>query len=223
MIAKERIMRGMIDQKGSVTVIALVVLVAVTVLGITLINLSTLEQNMAGNERTQDTDFLEADMCIYTTAKYLRKLVDLNSGPEFQKFIPEGDPVAPGIQLPPGVTAQGLGAKLTMQTDPDPFYEIDPADNVEKVVFTPDIGFNPAVLPATGDIRPEGTDTYRGTAANEFDGGYSAGIGLGGAGGGSFIRLYTLICEGRGLTEPNTVRAKKVYARYRKVNIPGGL
>ena len=218
-------MRGIIDQKGSVTVIALVVLVAVTALAITLINLSNMEQDMATNEKNQDTDFNESDQCVYATAKYLRLLVDLDAGTDgaIQEGIPVGDPKAPGIVYPSTVDFMELHKRLMRTPGSDPFYEPDPGDGTMKVIFKPAIGFNPNVLPAQGDIRHLEGDITRGTAANQFAAGYSAGVGLGGAGSGSFIKWFIIVCEGRGINQPAAGPAKKVYARYRKASIPGGL
>jgi hypothetical protein len=210
------------NQNGSVTVIALVVLVAITALGTTLVNLGTLEQNMAANEKFQDADFVEADACIYATAKFLRHLTDLDNGkPHYQKGIPEGDPLAPGIVYPPSQPDYLAFHQQMLRTEQD-FYELDSGDGVTKVIFQEDLTFNPAMLPAMADIRPAEESANPGTAANQFAAGYSAGIGLGGAGGGAFSNWFILMCEGRGLNDP-VQGSRRVYARYRKVSIPGGL
>lgn len=210
------------DQNGTVTVIALVVLVAITVLGTTMINLGTLEQDMTANEKFQDADFIEADACIYATAKFMRILTDLDNGvPYFQRGIPVNDPLAPGIIYPPSQPDYLAFDYKMLRTNED-FYEQDAGDGVMKVIFQEDLTFNPALLPAMADIRPAPTSATPGTAANQFAAGYSAGPGLGGAGGGSFSSWFTLICEGRGLNDP-VQGSRRVYARYRKVSIAGGL
>ena len=129
-----------LNQKGSVTVIALVVLVAITALGTTLINLGTLEQNMAANEKLQDADFLEADACIYATAKFLRHIGDLQKDKaNFRRGIPEGDPLAPGIVYPPAYSDfSAFYDQIIMGADQG-FYEQDPGDGLMKVMFTEDL------------------------------------------------------------------------------------
>lgn len=215
-------MQSKLNQNGSVTVIALVVLVAMTALGTTLINLGTLEQNMTANEKFQDADFVEADACIYGTAKFMRHLTDLDNGsPYLQRGIPENDPVAPGVKYPPS-QPDYLTFHFQMTRTDEGFYELDAEEGVMKVVFQEDLAFNPTMLPAMADIRPSPTTATPGTAANQFAAGYSAGPGLGGASGGAFSSWFTLICEGRGLTDP-VQGSRRVYARYRKVSIAGGL
>ncbi|MBI5550457.1 MAG: pilus assembly PilX N-terminal domain-containing protein [Desulfobacterales bacterium] len=215
-------MQVTLNKNGSVTVIALVVLVAITALGTTLINLGTMEQNMAANEKFQDADFVEADACVYATAKFLRLTMDLQTDKSaVRQGIPEGDPLAPGIVYPPSSSLADFYDRIIMGENQS-FYEQDPDDGVIKVMFAEDLSYNPNMLPALADIRPLDEAPTRGSGANQFAAGYSAGIGLGGAGGGAFSNWFILICEGRSLNDPDQ-GSRRVYARYRRVSIAGGL
>lgn len=206
-------------EDGSVILIVVVILMATTALGVTLLNLSTSEQNMTTNEKLHENSFYDADSCITVTAKFLRHLTDLDDKGTYG--IDEYDPMAPGIRYPVSVTKMGFHAKILRS--PDEPYFIDNG-GVLEFVFDEDLGFDGNLLPAVADIRPQGETPSAGMAANQQNAGYSAGIGLGGAGSGGFNEWYIVACEGRGINNAYAPAASRTYGRYRKVpGIPGGL
>ena len=210
-------MKTMANQHGSVIVIVLVVLVAVTALGVTLIDLSSLEQEMVANDKWQEVSFYDADSCGCTTAKFLNFLnYGSNQGKEGVSSA-----VAPGVRYPASVDALGFFNKIMW--DPDASFYTDDSGQ-KKFLFQEDLGFDETMLPAVADIRPMGAEAMKGSAANQFAAGYSAGIGLGGAGGGSTAKFYVIACEGRGMNNAQPQARGRTFARYRWVaGIPGGL
>jgi hypothetical protein len=213
------LIKNLSTEDGSVILIVVVILMATTALGVTLLSLSTTEQNMTANEKLHENSFYDADSCITVTAKFLRHLSDLDDKGIFG--IDEYDPIAPGIRFPLSVTKMGLHAKI--MRSPDEPYFIDNGSGPE-FVFEEDLGFAGNLLPAVADIRPDGETPSAGTAANQQNAGYSAGIGLGGAGSGGFNEWYIISCEGRGINVANAPSASRAYGRYKKVpGIPGGL
>ena len=209
------------NEKGSVILIVVVVLIAITAMGITLMNLGSSEQEMTANEQMYEQSFYNADSCVTVTAKFLRHLTDLDDRGYYG--INEGDPIAPGIVYPDSVTAMGLHNKI-MRSPDESFYTDDNGE--EKFLFTEDIGFEERLLPAMADIRPQGETASPGTASNQQIAGYSAGIGLGGASSGGSNEWYIVACQGRGLsTVGGAARATgRAFGRYRKVaGMPGGL
>jgi hypothetical protein len=207
------------EKDGSVILIVLVVLMAVTALGVTMLNLGSSEQEMSANEQLHEDSFYDADSCVQVTAKFLRHLTDLDD--EGIYGIDAGDPIAPGIVYPSSVTKMGFHAKI--MRSPDEPYFVDNAGKKE-FDFVEDLGFDQNLLAAVADIRPRGETPSPGTAANQQNAGYSAGIGLGGAGSGGFNEWYIVACDGRSVNGGNIQAASRAYGRYKKVpGIPGGL
>lgn len=58
---------GMKKQQGIVLVVALLILIVMTVLSVSMLRSSTLEERMAGNLQSQNTTFQAAESCIRTT------------------------------------------------------------------------------------------------------------------------------------------------------------
>jgi len=213
------LIKNLSTEDGSVIIIVVVILMATTALGVTLLNLSTTEQHMTANEKFHENSFYDADSCVTVTAKFLRHLTDLDDKGIYG--IDQGDPLAPGIRYPSSVTKMGFHAKI--MRSPDEPYFVDNGEGPE-FVFEEDLGFAGNLLPAVADIRPRGETPSPGTAANQQNAGYSAGIGLGGAGSGGFNEWYIVACEGRGANAATAPAASKAYGRYKKVpGIPGGL
>ena len=201
--------------------IVVVVLIAISAMGVTLINLGTSEQDMTVNDQAYVQSFYSADACVTVTAKFLRHLTDLDDRGYYG--IDEGDPEAPGIRYPSSVTALGFHNKIMRSAD-ESFYTDDSGEL--KFLFTEDLGFLENLLPAMADIRPRGETSTPGTASNQQNAGYSAGIGLGGASSGGSNEWYIIACQGRGLsTAGGAARATgRAFGRYRKVaGMPGGL
>ena len=205
------------EQDGSVIMIVVVILMAVTALGLTMMNMGSSEQEMAANEKFYEDSFYDSDSCIQVTAKFLRHLTDQDDNGIYG--IPPGNALAPGVIYPISVGDYMAFHKKIMR-EPDESFE----DTSGAFVFAEDLGFNPNLLAAQADIRPRGETASPGTAANQQNAGYSAGIGLGGAGSGGFNEWYIIACEGRGLGDANPKAMTNAFGRYRKVpGMPGGL
>ena len=69
------------DQNGSVIMIVMLVLIAVSALSVTMINFSTSDVYMAGNYKFAKIAFYNGDSGIYATPKFIRLL------------YPQGDPI----------------------------------------------------------------------------------------------------------------------------------
>ena len=204
------------EQDGSVIMIIVVILMAVTALGLTMINMGSSEQEMAANEKFYEDSFYDADSCVQVTAKFLRHLSDEDDNANYG--IPPGSPLAPGVIYPTSVGDYLAFHHKIMRTKES--FE----DASGPFVFAEDLGFNPNLLAAQADIRPTGAGPSEGTAGLQENAGYSAGIGLGGAGSGGFNEWYIIACEGRGLGDASSKATTTVFGRYRKVpGIPGGL
>lgn len=76
---------GMKKQQGIVLVVALLILVVMTVLGVSMLSSSTIEERMASNLQSQNVTFQAAESCIRTTFlpanKPLREAAILNPTP----------------------------------------------------------------------------------------------------------------------------------------------
>jgi hypothetical protein len=202
----------MSGNKGSVLVGAIVILVAVTVIGITLIIVSNSEVNMAANEKCKEEARYNSESCTVAGIK-LVKMTSQVATKEGILGIPEGNngPI-------PGIT-------YADKTDHDSKEE----EFARKVIgdfnsgICEDFQLTPADLNmnAGGSIEPAGASANAGTAANRQVSGYSYGIGLGGAGGGGFSRWFVLGCRGGGC---NGTARNISYVRYRRVpGIEGGM
>lgn len=216
------------NKDGSVTLIAVVVLLAITGLAVTLKNVSSLELDMVANERQYTQGQSTTDGCAYATGKFVRWLVDFDEGVDGNKQfgIPLNDPVAPGILYPDSsVDDQVLATALLRDTvNIDKFELQKDEDGDGKPDYREELAYNPAILPAVVDLRPSGTAATQGTSSLEYDVGYHGGVGLGGAGSGAYTKWYVLVCEGRALDDPNPRVRQRTYGRYRKVlGMPGGL
>ena len=209
---------GISNESGSVIVIILVVLMAVSAMGVTLMNLGSSEQDMGANLLLHEQSFQTADSCLWVTGKFLHHLYDKDDVGDYNGIAP-GDPQAPGIVYPASVTAMGFHQKIARGAEEAFFTNVS---GVQEFLFTEDLGFDENLLPALADIRPRPEEAQAGTSSNQQNAGYSAGVGLGGAGGGGYSEIYIIACQGR--DSSNNRAASTTYARYRKVaGISGGL
>ena len=137
------------EQEGSVIMIVVVILMAVTALGLTMMNMGSSEQEMSANEKFYEDSFYDADSCIQVTAKFLRHLTDQDDNGIYG--IPPGSALAPGVIYPTSV-GDYLAFHKKIMRDPDESFE----DASGSFVFAEDLGFNPNMLAAQADIRPRG-------------------------------------------------------------------
>ncbi len=195
------------DESGSVLIGTIIVLVAVTVIGVTLATISGFELDMVGSEKCKEEARYNSESCIVAGSKLIKMVLE-EAKDEGNLGIPQGDMRILGITYasPPQVaaTVEGDFAMKIMQPE-----------NVDAVcqdfTLTPPVAPN---LTAGANILAGGTQANKGTAANVQMGGYSYGIGLGGASGGGLSNWFTLACNG-GACNQNGRHI--TYARYKRV------
>jgi Tfp pilus assembly protein PilX len=149
------ILRPMNNQSGSAIVFALLILVVVTLLGLSASQTSTVEYQIANNDQLQHIAFHNADSGVWGTAKLISNAV--NDGAA--QLSGAGNP-APGITY--SSTAQNFYQQVT---------DFDPYDGGAK-----DVNFAPSGVTATVDARRMGQGPVAGGGA-EFASG-SEGIGV---------------------------------------------
>ena len=69
------------DEKGSVLLIVVLVLIALTLIGIFAINTTNIEINIAGNDRSHKTVFYNADSGVYTIPKVISEAINNKATP----------------------------------------------------------------------------------------------------------------------------------------------
>jgi hypothetical protein len=189
------------DESGSVTIIAaLLILVMVTLLGLSAMDTTTVELTIAGNDLRSRLAFFSADSGVYGVPKIISQAVNV------------GAPV--GIAGETGSIAAGATWSNTAGNPQNDFY--NQIMGYATYIAAPDIdmlqgGFNTQV-----DVRRIRSKVVTGGGA-EFASGHE-GIGVGASGGTAIF--YRLNSRGQ-----STRRAvSNVIADYRKVvGVAGGL
>jgi hypothetical protein len=199
------------DDNGAVLMGAIVVLVAITVIGVTLITISNFEVEMATNEKCKEEARYNSESCAVSGIKLI-KMVSKLADEKGTLGIAEGDSDILGITY---ADAEGAGTKEA-EFARKVLGDFDDAV-CEDFTISP-AGWN---MDAGGNIEPAGATANPGTAANRQVSGYSYGIGLGGAAGGGFSKWFVLACRGGGCGG----NARNVsYVRYKRVpGIEGGM
>jgi hypothetical protein len=183
------------NEQGSVLVVALVILVLLTIIGISATTTTNIETQIAGNDKFQKIAFYIADGGIPATAKVITAVMDAGDEPD---------------DLGPAVTYLGEDGSL-----------LDKVMGYNEITDTdePDVNFQIGSVnnEANVDIHRTRTEILAGGGV-EFAAG-SEGVGAGAAGGGVAI-FYNIGSEGSG---PSNSRSN-IIADYRKVvGIVGGL
>lgn len=75
------------DQNGSVILIVTIVLALLTIIGISLTNMSGFEQKIAGNDKSNKIVFYHSESGNYGMAKWVTRLLDEDDVPPKQKTI----------------------------------------------------------------------------------------------------------------------------------------
>ncbi len=221
------------NEKGSTLIMAIVVLAAVSVLGVTMITLSTNELDMATNEKVKQIAVYNCDSCTVSVNKLIRHIVDQSN----QGMIGVGTgpgTMAPGIAYAPADT--GLSdeeefarkAMFGLDTGTCEDVALSPADIANAVnaasggdliIHADPTGATMSELDSAADIMNMTVGSVPGTAAQEFAAGYGHGLGEGGAGGGGTEMKFLIAC--RGLAPYSALHVN--YSVYRKnPGIPGG-
>ena len=198
------------NEKGFILIGTLLVLVAVTAIGLTLMNVATTEIDISTGEKCKEEARYNSESCTMAGAKLIRMVLD-EAANEGMLGIPEGDPRIRGISYADEGSANkgaDFAAKLFDVRTPDM--------TCEDFSLTP-VGKN---MDAGANLRSMGAAAPIGSAANRQISGYSYGVGLGGAAGGGFVGWYVLSCRGGGC---NGEGRHISYSRYKRAPIAGGL
>jgi hypothetical protein len=201
----------MSNEKGAILAGAIVVLLAVTVIGLTLSIISGFEVDMSTNEKCKEEARYNSESCAVSGIKLI-KMTSRKATKQGVLGIAEGDAAIAGITYAEAADSSSkeeeFARKVIGDLDNDicEDFELSPAD------------FD---MTAGGSVEPAGASANAGTAANRQISGYSYGVGLGGASGGGFSKWFLLGCRGGGCSG----NARNVsYVRYRRVpGIEGGM
>ena len=191
------------NQDGGTLIIVMVVLLAVTGIGLTAMNISTTEVNLAGNDKWQKMGFYNADPALHGTPSAIYPCLNL----ETEAPLPEANPGDPNDE----------GCLLYLNgTTPEQFKDIlyeakrEPEANIQA---NKDITFRNCDIDADVDVTPRGSQMLSGGGV-EFA---SRAEGTGAS--GSEAKIYRITSTGDGASNSNyTVRG-----HYRWVEVGGGL
>ena len=185
---------GLIRERGSVLVVALLILVLLTLIGISATTNTDIETLIAGNEKFHKIAFYNADSGIFPSAKLISTVVDT-----------QAEPVLSSITYVENDESEETGGTLL-----DEIMGYVPCDDKKDIQFTPS-GYEVEV------------DIHRTGAKNLVGGGieFAAGAeGIGSGSGGGVAIFYHIDSKGDG--PANSL--SNVVADYRKVvGVPGGL
>ena len=191
------------NETGSVTIIAaLLILVVLTLLGISATSTTTVELQIAANDQFHKIAFYNADSGLYGSPKVISSVVNTSAA------VPVGG----------GTTATGVEYLATTADPADTFYRqvmgYDPYDGGAE-----DIGFTPGGITTNVDVRKDREANIAGGSA-EFASG-AEGIGSGSTGGVGIYYDMSSNAQGPPAYNPSLAR---LGAEYRKVlGLAGGL
>jgi hypothetical protein len=209
------------QEKGSALILAIVMLAAVSALGITMITLGKNQVEMSTNLKLHEIARYNSDSCTVGVSKLIRHIVDASN--EGTIGFDAGTTTAPGVSYPtstdgdtPAVEFANkvlFGEGTDDQTCEDVSFNTVAIDNSVQTAS----GGNFAIdatreLDSAADIRGKFVVTAAGSAGPEFDNASSEGLGGGGAGGGGMTLKFVVACRGRA---PNNA-LHVGYSVYRK-------
>jgi hypothetical protein len=199
------------DESGFLQIGTLLVLIAVTAIGVTLIIVSNFEIDMSSSEKCKEEARYNSESCSISAAKLVKMVMD-EATKEGVIGIPEGDSRILGVTYADAVDGDNKEVEFAMK-----LLTADQDDTAcEYFSLTPE-GNN---MDAAGNLMPMGADAIEGNAANRQISGYGYGIGLGGAGGGGFANYVIIACRGGGC---NSYGRHVSYNRFKRVpGISGG-
>jgi hypothetical protein len=187
------------NQKGAVLLGVIIVLMGVTALGSTLVLMSQFELKRTASEKCMEVARYNSESSTISVAKLVRLVLEYVD--DYATLgIPGGGTLTPGIVYPDD-DEEAFALKVLGGAD----------DEVCEDVSLVPAGFD---MDAGADIQSLGATATQGTAANVQSGGYSYGIGLGGAGGGGTTQWFVIV--GRGGGGAKDCRHIS-YSRYRRV------
>ncbi|MFA6899693.1 MAG: PilX N-terminal domain-containing pilus assembly protein [Desulfurivibrionaceae bacterium] len=187
-----------INEEGFLLVTAMVVLLLLTLLGLSAMRNSSIELLIAGNDKFHKEAFYSADSAVYMTPKFLTQTRNTGADP----VLLAGSPI----------TLFGVGSA---PSDGTRFYDEVMGFTADAIPLDPDYRMQIGLLPVDVDIQHTGSHAMAGGGVE-----FAAAAGGGGTGsaGGVWIG-YTLTSSGQA---PRTIST--VSARYRYVpGTTGGL
>lgn len=187
------------SQEGSVLVVALLILVFLTLIGISSTRITEVEIQIAGNERAYNIAFNTADSGVYVTPKVIRRSVDDGVQPTFAG--------GSGISYLNASGQPDSGSGSAFYREVMGFAAHDAADDISFTLNTHTVKVD---ITRAKQMSVAGGGVEFGSGAE--------GVGVGSAGGVAVI--YDLDSKGTG---PNSARSN-VFAEYRLVpGVAGGL
>jgi hypothetical protein len=194
--------RNKSDERGSVLIVALLILVLLTIIGISATTTTNIETQIAGNDKFHKIAFNNADSGIFPTAKVISDIMDHQIEPDEDELSPIVYLQNNGDEGPP----DGTLFRELMGYDEDPGNPDNGADDIRFDLDGYEVNVN---INRTGVMNIAG-------GATEFASG-AEGIGVG---AGGVAVMYNLDSVGEG---PVNSQAN-IAADYRKVvNVFGGL
>lgn len=186
-------------------IVALVILVLLTIIGISATSTTDIETQIAGNEKFQKIAFSDADSGIQITAKLISSILDAQTQPEIGSVkylkpgsLTEADDADSVLARIMGYTTNNAGAILSSFTTPEVTYKLGTSDS------------------ASVDIERTRTENLAGGSAGYGEG--YGGIGEGSSGGVAIY--YAIDSAGSGPAKSKS----EIAADYKKVvGVAGGL
>lgn len=189
------------DESGSMTIIAaIMVLLIITLVGISAMDTTTVELQIASNDQRSRIAFYNADSGVYGIPKIISRMVDTS------------EPVVIGNPADPDSIADGVDWDAS--TDQDTFF--DQVMGYQDYDPVPDVSMGQGGFSTQVDVERVRSRVLSGGGA-EFASG-AEGIGVGATGG---VAVYYEL-DSRGQSTRGAV--SNVIANYRKVvGVSGGL
>jgi hypothetical protein len=192
------------SEKGSILIVTIVVLLAVSILGVTMVTLSRNQIDMATNVKVKEVARFNCDSCTTTVTKLIRHIVDQSN--EGVIGIAPGSALAPGIDYAAATTSmtpqQEFAQKVLfgLQAPGCEDVQLSPQAIADAVNAASDgqLIINPNEIDSAADIRSSVVTSAPGTAALEFAAGVGHGLGESGASGGGMVMKFVIACRGRG-------------------------
>ena len=196
----------LINEQGSVMVIALLMLSLLTIIGISAAKTTGIETQIAANEKFHKTAFYNADSGIYVSPKLISLCIDSGEPQQGLSGIgyldSSGDPDSSDSTLDDIFYYEIMGYEDILERPAH-----DSANDMRFALGSHDVDVD---VERTGQVSLAG-------GGSEFGSG-SEGIGVGSAGGVALLFTMDSYGDGPGSSQSN------VKAEYRKVlGVPGGL
>jgi len=191
------------NNHGSVLILVIVVLAAVSILGATMLTLSKNEIEMGTNLKVKEMAQYNCDSCTITVSKLIRHIVDQSN--EGTVGIAAGSALAPGIAYAPSTTSDPPGTEFAkkvlfgLTTGGCEDVQLNPVAiaNAVNAASNGQLTIGPSELDSAADIRSSVVTAAAGSAALEHMGGIGHGLGESGASGGGMVMKFVIACRGR--------------------------